>query len=70
MRWQGLDRTKLLELGTLAIIISDLIIYASLYQAGNNISNFIWSGFYLVLIGIFYIIGRGSINHSQTNKEL
>ena len=66
----GLEHTKLLELGTLSIIFSDLVIYASLYQAGNVLSNFIWLGFYLLLIALFYLLGKRSINHSQTNETV
>ncbi len=61
---------KLLELGTILIIISDLLMYASLYQAGNVLSNFIWLGFYLLLIAFFYMLGKQSINHFQTNETL
>ena len=61
---------KLLELGTLLIIFSDLLMYASLYQAGNTLSNFTWLGFYLLLIGLFYILGKQSINHFQTKQSL
>jgi len=64
------EKTKLLELGTLSIISSDLIIYASLYQAGNTLSNLTWAGFYLLLITLFYMLGKRSINHFQTNKSL
>jgi len=64
------EKTKLLELGTLSIIFSDLLIYASLYQAGNTLSNFTWLGFYLLLIALFYMLGKQSINRSQTNKSL
>ena len=55
------ETSKLLELGTLSIIASDLIIYASLFQAGNTLSNFIWLGFYLILIVLFYLLGKRSI---------
>ncbi len=55
------EKAKLLELGTLAIIASDLVIYASLFQAGNTPSNLIWLGFYLILIALFYILGKRSI---------
>ena len=55
------ETSKLLELGTLSIIMSDLIIYASLFQAGNTLSNFIWLEFYLVLIVMFYMLGKRSI---------
>ena len=57
----ALEKTRLLELGTLSIIFSDLIIYASLYQAGNTLSNLIWAVFYLLLITLFYILGKRSI---------
>lgn len=59
-RYKG-DQTKLLEMATLSIIFSDLLIYASLYQQGNTLSNIIWLLFYLVLIGLFYILGKRSI---------
>ncbi len=55
------DTTKLLELGTLSIVFSDLLIYASLYQQGNTLSNLIWLVFYLVLIALFYLLGKRSI---------
>ncbi len=61
---------KLLELGTLSIILSDLIIYTSLYQAGNTLSNLTWAGFYLLLITLFYMLGKRTVNHFQTNKSL
>jgi len=67
---EGLELVKLLEFGTLVIIASDLLMYASLYQAGNIRSNFIWLGFYLLLIGLFYLLGKRSINHSQTKQAL
>lgn len=57
----GIDHIKLLELGTLAILFSDLVIYASLFQAGNTLSNFTWLGFYLILIALFYLQGKRSI---------
>ena len=65
-----LEKSKLLELGTLSIIFSDLIIYASLYQTGNTLSNLIWAGFYLLLIALFYLLGKRSINHFQINKAI
>jgi LPXTG-motif cell wall-anchored protein len=55
------QKQKLLELGTLSIIGSDLIIYASLYQTGNTLSNLTWAGFYLLLIALFYMLGKRSI---------
>lgn len=58
----SIDRIKLLELGTLTILFSDLVIYASLFQAGNTLSNLTWLGFYLILIVLFYLIGKRSIN--------
>ncbi len=67
---QGLELQKLLELGTLLVILSDILLYISLYQAGNTLSNFTWLGFYLLLIALFYVLGKRSINHSQTNKTL
>jgi len=67
---KGLEHQKLLEFGTLLIILSDIMIYLSLYQVGNNLSNFTWLGFYLLLIGLFYILGKRSINHSQTKQSL
>ena len=60
------DRTKLLELGTLSILFSDITIYASLFQQGNTLSYLIWLGFYLILIALFYLIGKQRINQSQT----
>ncbi|WP_345976392.1 hypothetical protein [Sulfurimonas sp. HSL3-7] len=60
------DRTKLLELGTLSVLLSDIAIYASLFQLGNTLSNLIWLGFYLILIAIFYLLGKQRINQSQT----
>ncbi len=60
-----IETSKLLELGTLSIIASDLIIYASLFQAGNTLSNFIWLGFYLVLIVLFYMLGKRSITQLE-----
>jgi len=56
-----LDTLKLVEFGTLSIIFSDVVIYVSLFQAGNNISNFTWLGFYLLLIALFYLLGKRSI---------
>lgn len=55
------DCTKLLELGTLSILFSDIAIYASLFQAGNALSNLTWLGFYLILIALFYMLGKRSI---------
>ena len=66
----AVEKSKLLELGTLSIIFSDLVIYASLFQAGNTISNLTWAGFYLLLITLFYLLGKRSINHFQTNKAI
>ena len=63
------DKTKLLELGTLSIIFSDLIIYASLYQAGNTFSNLTWAGFYLILITLFYILGKRRIKGTSKNPS-
>ena len=65
-----LEQQKLLELGTLSIILSDLIIYTSLYQAGNVLSNLIWMGFYLLLIMLLYMLGKRSVNHSETKQLL
>ena len=70
MQREGLGHQKLLEFGTLLIIASDIMIYVSLFQAGNNLSNFTWLGFYLLLIGLFYLLGKRSINHSQTKQSL
>jgi len=67
---ETLEKTKLLELGTLSIIVSDLVLYASLYQAGNTLSNLTWAGFYLLLITLFYMLGKRSINHFQTNEAI
>ena len=69
-RRKEIEQTKLVELGTLSIIFSDLIIYASLYQAGNTLSNFTWLGFYLLIIALFYLLGKRTVNHSQTNKTV
>ena len=66
----SIENTKLLEFGTLSIIFSDLVIYASLFQAGNTFSNLIWAGFYLLIITLFYILGKRRINHFQTNKAI
>ena len=66
----AVEKAKLLELGTLSIIFSDLVIYASLYQAGNTVSNLTWAGFYLLLIILFYMLGKRSINHFQTNEAI
>lgn len=60
------DRTKLLELGTLSILLSNIVIYASLFQQGNTLSNLIWLGFYLILTAMFYLLGKQHINQSQT----
>ena len=60
------DREKLLELGTLSVLLSDITVYASLFQQGNSVSNMIWLGFYLVLIALFYLLGKQRINQSQT----
>jgi hypothetical protein len=60
------NRAKLLELGTLSILLSDIAIYASLFQQGNTLSNLIWLGFYLILIALFYLLGKQRINQSQT----
>ena len=65
-----LQNIKLLELGTLSILFSDLLIYTSLFQADNTFSNLIWLGFYLLLIALFYMLGKRSINHFQTNKAI
>ena len=65
-----LEKNKLLELGTLSIIFSDLVIYASLYQAGNTFSNLTWLGFYLLLFALFYLLGKRSINKFQINEAL
>lgn len=61
----NVETSKLLVLGTLSIFASDLIIYASLFQAGNTLSNFIWLGFYLVLIVLFYMLGKRSITQLE-----
>ena len=58
---KDLEHLKLLEYGTLSIIMSDMLIYASLFQVGNNHSNFTWLAFYLVLIALFYLLGKRSI---------
>ncbi len=55
------ETSKLLELGTLTILFSDLVIYALLFQTGNTMSNLTWLGFYLVLIAQFYMLGKRSI---------
>lgn len=60
------DHTKLLELGTLSILLSNITIYASLFQQGNTLSNLIWLGFYLILTTMFYLLGKQHINQSQT----
>jgi len=64
---KGLELVKLLEFGTLIIIMSDLLMYASLYQASNIRSNFIWLGFYLLLIGLFYLLGKRSMKGVSKN---
>ncbi|MDA3946436.1 MAG: LPXTG cell wall anchor domain-containing protein [Helicobacteraceae bacterium] len=56
-----IDTAKLLKLGTVSIIASDLIIYASLFKTGHTLSNFTWLGFYLLLIALFYLLGKRSI---------
>ncbi len=63
------DNIKLLEIGTLSIIFSDLIIYASLYQTGNTLSNLTWLGFYLLLITLFYMLGKRSIKGTSNNPS-
>jgi len=60
------DRIKLLEFGTLLILLSDIGIYGSLFQRGNTLSNLIWLAFYIVLITLFYMLGKQRINQSQT----
>ena len=52
------DGIELLEKGTLVIILSDLLMYASLFQKANTLSNIIWAGFYLLLITLFYLLGK------------
>lgn len=61
LKRHNVETSKLLALGTLSILASDIIIYASLFQAGNTLSNLIWLVFYLVLIALFYILGKRSI---------
>ena len=54
---------ELLEKGTLVIIFGDLLMYASLFQKANSFSNIIWAGFYLLLIALFYLIGKRVVKH-------
>lgn len=61
-----LDRGRLLAIGTLLIILSDATIYASLFQKENSFSNLVWLLFYIVLITVFYMLGKQHINQSQT----
>lgn len=61
-----LDRNRLLAIGTLLILFSHTTIYASLFQKGNSFSNLVWLLFYIVLITIFYMLGKQRINQSQT----
>jgi len=61
-----LDRSRLLAIGTFLILLSHATIYASLFQKGNSFSNLVWLFFYIVLITIFYILGKQRINQSQT----
>lgn len=63
LKRKGDDSTELLEKGTLVIIFSDLLMYASLFQMSNPLSNIIWAGFYLLLIALFYLLGKRSIKH-------
>jgi len=61
-----IDRSRLLAIGTLLILLSHATIYASLFQKENSFSNLVWLLFYIVLITIFYILGKQRINQSQT----
>ena len=54
----GEDAVELVEKGTLVIIFSDLLMYTSLFQKTNSFSNIIWAGFYLLLIALFYLLGK------------
>jgi len=55
---KGVNTTELLEKGTLVIILGDFLMYASLFQKTNPLSNIIWAGFYLLLIALFYLLGK------------
>jgi len=51
----------------LVTLISDLLIYASLFNAENSFSNLIWAGFYLLLLMTFFLIAQKIIQKKDIN---
>ena len=51
----------------LVTLISDLIIYGTLFNLDNTFSNLIWAGFYLLLLSTFFLIAQKIIQKKDIN---